>query len=215
MFTYFFLPKQFFRKLDTVISNFIWAGKTPRVCKTLLQREHAKGGLGLPNFQCFYWAANVHKIMLWMTGADNSWIHLETNSCHASSLKALVCSSLPSKPRQFTSNPIVIATLNIWQQIRQQFGWRGLPLATPLCNNHLFQPARTDPRFSKWCKLGLSSLCDLYVDGIFASFTQLSSLFNLQSSDMYGYFQIRNFVKHNTSAFPHIPAASGIDFFLI
>ena len=55
---------------------------------------------------------------------------------------------------------------------------------------------------------------DFYIDGMFASFTQLRTTFNLQNSDLFRYFQFRNFARLNTLAFPQIPAASGIDHIL-
>ena len=199
---------------SSIITNFIWSGKTPRICKPLLQRERSKGGLGLPNFQSYYWAANMHKIALWLSDTEESWVQLESNSCHSSSLKALVCSSLPLKPKQHSSNPLVTSTLKIWQQIRQHFDWTSCSLATPLCNNQQFQPGKIDGRFSTWSTQGLSCLGDFYIDGTFASFTQLRTTFNLQNSDLFRYFQFRNFARLNTLAFPQIPAASGIDHIL-
>ena len=209
-----FLPKQFFRQLDSIILNFIWNGKTPRACKPLLQRERSKGVLGLLNFQFYYWAANMYKVALWLSDTEDSWLQLESNSCHSSSLKAIVCSSLPIKPRQYSSNPLVISTLKIWQQIRHHFDWTSWSLATPLCNNQQFKPGKTDGRFSIWATQGLSCLGDFYIDGTFASFTQLRSTFRLQHSDLFRYFQIRNFARHNTFSFPQIPSASGTDHIL-
>ena len=211
-----FLSKLFFRQLDSMILNFIWGGKIPRVRKSLLQRERSQGGLGLPNFQLYYWAANIHKIALWAsdTDMDSGWIQLESSSCHSSSLKALVCSSFPLKPKDHSFNPIVTTTLRIWQQIRRQFGWVLLPLATPFCNNQLFLPAKLDLSFALWSRRGLLCLGDLYSDGLFSNFVQLCSKFNLQRSDQYRYFQIRNFARLNTPTFPHAPPTSGIDHFL-
>ncbi len=40
----------FFNKLDSLISNFIWNKKTPRIKKTFLQRHKIQGGMGLPCF---------------------------------------------------------------------------------------------------------------------------------------------------------------------
>lgn len=56
-----FLPKSFFCMLDQVFSKFIWAGKNPRECRAVLQRSQQNGGLALPNFLFYYWAANLQK----------------------------------------------------------------------------------------------------------------------------------------------------------
>lgn len=142
-----FLPRSFFKTVDSIISTFIWAGKNPRTCRTLLQRSRSLGGLGLPNFQCYYWAANMHRLLMWFTSPQSSWCQLETASCISSSPQALACSTLPTTLSQYTGNPIVVATLKIWAQIGQHFKWSTLPRSTPICNNHLFLPAIIDPRF--------------------------------------------------------------------
>lgn len=160
-----FLPKSFFTAINDIISSFIWAGKRPRASRTLLCRHRSAGGLGLPNLIGYYWAANVHKIISWITSPQSSWYQSESASC-SSLLLALTCNTLPFSPTSFTSNPVVIGTLKIWTQIRHHFGWLTPPLATPICNNHLFIPAKTDSRFSVLENKGLRSLGNLYIDGI-------------------------------------------------
>ena len=61
-----FLPRLFFKSIDSDVSQFIWASKNPRICKADLQPSRLSGGLGLPNLS-YYWAANVHKRILWFT----------------------------------------------------------------------------------------------------------------------------------------------------
>lgn len=205
------LPSQsFFTAINDIISSFIWAGKRPRASHTLLCRDRSAGGLGLPNLIGYYWAANVHKIISWLTSPQSSCCQSESASC-SSSLLALTYCTLPFSPSSFTSNPLVVGTLKILTQIRRHFGWLTPPLATPICNNHLFIPAKTDSRFSVLENKGLSSLGDLYIDGIFASLNQLISTFNLHKSDFFWYFQLRDFVKTHATSFPQIPTPSGMD----
>lgn len=205
-----FLPKSFFTAVNGIISSFIWANRRPRANRSLLCRDKSVGGLGLPNLIGYYWAANTHKITSWFTTPQSIWCRSESASC-SSSLLALTCSTLPLLPSNFTSNPVVIGTLKIWAQIRHHFRWLTLPLASPICNNHLFIPAKTDPRFNTLANKGLRSLGDLYIDGVFASFNQLISTFNLHRSDFFRYFQLRNFAKTHATSFPQTPTPSGID----
>ncbi len=53
----FFLPNSFFKKIDGLIMPFVWNGKVPRIGKQLLQRPRLNGGLALPHFRSYYWAA--------------------------------------------------------------------------------------------------------------------------------------------------------------
>lgn len=57
-----FIPGSFFKNLDSVISSYIWNGKPPRLRKDFLQKPKYNGGLALPNFKMYYWAANLYCI---------------------------------------------------------------------------------------------------------------------------------------------------------
>lgn len=208
-----YLPHSFFNFTNSIISTFIWAGKRARANRFLLQRDRSLGGLGLPNLLGYYWAANAQKILLWFTSPQNSWCQLEANSC-STSLQSLVCSTLPLSITNFTSNPIVINTLKIWIQIRKRFGWLSLPLVTPFCNNHLFVPAKIDSHFAVLENKGLRCLGDLYIDGLFASFDQLRSTLGLNNTDLFRFFQLRNFARTHSSQFPQTPPPTGVDLVL-
>lgn len=89
------LTKSFFQNLDRLISSFIWGGKTPRIRKEFLQRQKSQGGLALPNFRYYYWAANIWKVLYWLQNPKDAWCISEANSCTSSSLPALALSKLP------------------------------------------------------------------------------------------------------------------------
>jgi len=57
------IPKMCFYTLDKCISAFICNNKTARIRKDFLQRKKQSGGLALPNFQLYYWAANVRNML--------------------------------------------------------------------------------------------------------------------------------------------------------
>lgn len=205
-----FLPNSFFCILNKLISSFIWKGKTPRIKREFLQRHKSVGGLSFPNLKHYYWAANIHKVTLWIQEPDLIWCKSEADSC-STSLLDLLTSKLPYRPSQFTCSPIVISTLRIWSQFRNTCGLQGLSNHSPIHYNHLFLPPSTDVAFSLWKRSGLSRLKDLYVGDVFASFSELCEKFNLPRSHLFRYFQIRNFVKSNSASFPNAPPDSIID----
>ncbi len=90
-----FLTKSFFMNIDTLISDFIWNRKTPRMRKNILQRHRSCGGLSLPNFQQYYWASNIKFMLYWVNPSDSpAWLLLEKASCK-SALSALLCTKIP------------------------------------------------------------------------------------------------------------------------
>ena len=206
-----FLPKSFFRMVDKLISSFLWKGKTPRIRKEYLQRHSSEGGLALPDLRIYYWAANIHKMLLWIQEPTLSWCELEINSCPSTSLLALLSGKLPIQSKQFSDNPIVTSTLRIWSQFRVALGLRGMSNHSPIQNNHLFSPPNNDLAFSLWQRVGLVKLGDLYIDNIFCSFSELCVRFNLPRSHLFRYFQVRNFAKLHNTSFPNAIPNSLID----
>lgn len=63
--TYFPLLYIFFVKL-TIISKFIWNKKIPRIRKDFLQRPKMLGGMALKNLKCYYSAANLRLVQVWL-----------------------------------------------------------------------------------------------------------------------------------------------------
>lgn len=211
-----FLTKSFFSNLNNHISSFIWNKKHPRIKKNILQKPRSQGGMALPNFMYYYWAANIRALLYWMRNntSSPSWKTLEAASVTSSSLDALLCSKLPlSQPiSALTSNPIVVHSLKIWNQFRRSFKLTDLSFAAPLSNNHMFVPSLMDKAFITLSNKGMSRISDLYIDNLFASFEQLTQKFNLSNSNFYQYLQVRNFVSSNSDCFPCSPPASLLDF---
>ena len=71
-----FLPNHFFKTIDQDISWFLWCGKAPRIRYSVLQRCKFNGGLSLPNFQRYYWAAHIHKISFRLKSADPPMVQI-------------------------------------------------------------------------------------------------------------------------------------------
>ena len=187
-----FLPKHAFKSLDQTITSFLWGGKTPRVKKSLLEKCTFEGGLALPNSLLYYWSAHIHKLTYWLQSTQLLWCKLETQSCVSSSLPALLTSSLPISPSSFTKNPLVLSTLKIWIQFRRHFNVLFASTLMPLMDNYLFPPSLMNTSCNLWQGRGVKFFRDLFKDGTFATFSPLSSDFNLSTSHLFLYFQIRH-----------------------
>lgn len=135
-----FLPKNFFKTLDQLITSFLWGGKNPRVRKSLLQRFTFSGGLALPNFLLYYWSAHIHKLTYWLQSQELLWCRLENQSCISSSLNALLTSSLPINPSFFTKNPVVQSSIKIWSQFRNNYKFVSASITMPITKKSLISP---------------------------------------------------------------------------
>lgn len=173
--------------------------------KAVLQRLRFSGGLALPNFLYYYWSAHVHKLTYWLQSRELLWCRLESQSCRLTSLKALVCAPLPINPSQFTKNPVVQSTLKIWSQYRNKFKLSSASITLPIIQNHLFKPGLSDATYTKWEKLGIETFQDLFREGTFLSFSDLSSKYKLPTAHLFRYFQIRHCVSSLFSCYPSLP----------
>ncbi|XP_028270679.1 uncharacterized protein LOC114441791 [Parambassis ranga] len=204
-----FIPKSFFHSLDSVILQFIWNKKVPRLRKTVLQKPKGDGGMALPNFTYYYWAANLQIVMYWMrANSDTSpaWCRMEALSCAPTTLCALVTCSPILTNFKFGKNTLVASTLRIWKQLCKHLGVKTPSLCMPISYNPLFPPSLQDGAFMLWCERGICTVRDLFVEGIFATFEQLSDKFELPQSHFFRYLQVRHFYRKTFKDFPHIPA---------
>lgn len=199
-----FLSKSFFTSIDSTVSHFLWNGKTPRVRLKVLQSCKFNGCLSLPNFRVYYWATNISKTIFWLEMVNIPWCQLEIQSCPSSSLLAILAGVTSVNPSGFTNNPVVISTLKIWFQFRKHFKFLTPTISSPLLRNYAFKPAVTDSVFTLWHDKGLKCFKDFYKDGIFCSFTDLSTEFKV-GDHLFRYFQIRNCVKSLFPNFPQLP----------
>lgn len=168
----------FFNRLDKIISEFIWNRKKPRIKKAFLQRPISNGGMGLPNFQVYYWASNLRMMAYWTQKQSQLWVNIEETCCYPSSLSALLFSPLSTKSPDLLKNPVVSHTLKIWSQIRNCFGWQAGSLQSPITKNHSFTPSYKNTLYDDWVEKGIHNFLDIFIDQIFPSFEQLQSKHN-------------------------------------
>ncbi len=124
-------------------------------------------------------------------------MHIEIASCNkSSSLASLLCLPWTMTPMKYSNNIIVKKSgLKIWTQFVHHFSLHNTPLLSPIHSNPLLYPSILDNAYASWRDLGLVCIGDLYIDGVFASFDQLTSRFNIPKSHFFRYLQTRDFVR--------------------
>lgn len=182
------INKSFFTKFDGTLHSFRWGNKP-----ACLKKNQFFNFLALPNFQRYYWACKINQILYWNSSIHAetcpSWAHIEIASLK-SSLYSVIFSQLHLAITKISTNPVVTSTIKIWVQFRKHFGLHRASIYTSILNSHLFTPSCSDPAFRIWSINGLVTLNDLYVDGVFTSFSFLSTKYNLPSSHLFrGEFQ--------------------------
>ena len=207
----FYIPQSYFKQLDSIIIPFIWSYKTVRIAKKHLCKPKMEGGFGLPLFKLYHWATQLSIIAWWKNSppADSddcpAWLTLERSLCRSTSLPALLNSPTKVNKTAYSGSSIIASTLKIWSHIKRYIKAPGTYLDSPICNNHAFTPGMSDFVFVMWQERGICDLNSLYIEGIFASFAQLQSLYSIPASNLFRYFQIREFTKKHIPSYPNKP----------
>ncbi len=210
-----FIPLSFFKSLDLVISTFIWNGKHPHLRKVYLQRSRLglDGGMSLPNFKFYYWAANIRNTLYWwhyhLLPNKPSWVDMELHAHEQISLLALLATKLQLISYTFVDCPVLKHSLRIWTQFRKSFGFKDPSLLSPVARNHFFLPSMQDGSFRSWSDKGIQ-----FINNLFASFEQLVSHFGLTKSDFFRVLQVRDYIRSFLSDFPVMPPENPLDSYL-
>lgn len=59
-----YLNTNFFKRINSLISRYIWNHKKPRLKLSLLMKPKELGGVSLPNLQLYFWAAQIKHVKL-------------------------------------------------------------------------------------------------------------------------------------------------------
>lgn len=207
-----FLPKSYFAQLDRFVSLFIWNKKPARIRRASLERAKADGGLGLPNFLFYYWAANIVKLTYWITmfadGEGPVWADMELRATLPISPISILTAPLPLnvKASGLNSNLVVQNSIKIWGQFRKHFNLTNTCGFSPIMFNHLFTPSQIDHSFAIWHRNGLVFFQDLFTEDGFVSFKYLCEDHNLPKSHYFRYLQARSFASKFLPGYPSLPS---------
>lgn len=185
------VPTAIFREIDRLVSLFIWGGGTPRLARSTLWLPVDLGGLALPNFQIYFWAAMLVTVHWWCQGwRSNAAVCLEANSLGS-------LTDLRNFPyRGPGAYPVVpgptLATWKVWVAAIRRFRRPGqLSSAHPLWGNPALQHFRTIPDPQVWARYGIITLEHIMPRGELLSFQGLMTKFGLPQWMRFRYFQLR------------------------
>lgn len=144
--------------------------------ETILRQ--GKGGLSLPNYLYYYWAAIIYKLMFWVWVLDDESPVRSLMVQHSSrpvSLSYLSCTPLPL--RKQTTLPLLdkqpnysgfsknIDPVKILTRFRIHFKHKQALITFPILTNVDFASSLTDPSFQLWHSRGIKCVKDLFKGG--------------------------------------------------
>lgn len=149
------LPRSFFAQLQSLMINFIWHGKKPRLAVSLLQKAKEIGGLGLPDIRRYYRAIAIQHILNWRHhGGSKMWVSLE-KSLAGRDLSYAPWLSREHRGLSQTTSPLTNHILRVWDRTNALCALvpPGSPLA-PLGGYKWFPPGEQRTFFGTWVSDG-------------------------------------------------------------
>lgn len=182
----------FFRHLDSIMTSFIWNGRAPRIAKATLQLPGTLGGLALPCFLKYYWAAVLVTVKWWLS---------EEPANPAASLEAALIGSYAELRNLVHRGPRSNAdvtcpmktTLKVWDTVNKLFlGPDNWSPATPLWGNPRLPHFHSIPDPVVWARYGVITLGDIVAQGQLITFDALKSEKDLPNHMFFRFLQVRH-----------------------
>ena len=188
----------FFKEIDTLLRDFIWNNKAPRISRKNLYVDREKGGLGLPNMYKYYVAFNSRYPLKWGYGSesrDTRWESIEQEILdglnEGISLQGLwyapFCKNI--------DNPLIKFSCSIAKTFQNMIHFKGCDSPKiPLWNNYRFTLNGRPLRNEVWDSKGIRFLEDIINqhDRKLKTFEQLKITYGIEGEDYLKYMQIRS-----------------------
>lgn len=187
-------PPQFWSKLQSAISKFLWRGKRPRIKLTTMQRERQAGGLSLPNFKFYYWAFTLRPLLTWFQpDAQVSWRALEERLLAPYSFVNILQSSTSIKQCRLRFGPLISHLLFIWRRAEKLAGCSsGWGPHSPIFNNDKLLIGGRPICFPDWERKNIRTLSDIYGEGGLLTFQDICKKYGTPRTSFFFYLQLRS-----------------------
>lgn len=177
-----------FLKLKKIITNFIWQNRRHRLRLILLYLPFDSGDLKAPNFQWYYWAAQL-RMMMYYCSSDPppAWVCMESFLLNSELPLSAYLYSAPVKTlKRRIGNPIISNMVNVWHKVHDVLGvGKTVSRFSPIQGNKHFKPGMIDAGFQTWTRSGLNKIEDLLCDFVMMSFEQPRVKFNLPKTHFF------------------------------
>ena len=190
-------PKQF-SELNKIISRFIWQGKKPRIRFKTLQLPKEQGGMSLPNFEDYFYAAQIRPLInLCNPSFQARWKDIELSSLADPPLQAALAHKHLGGLIDKVQNPWIKGQLKIWNMIKDEYKLNNkLQIIQWCAYDPEFKANVIDKRFKSWIPKGITTYYSLTEKGQLKSFDRLKEDCNLDKTDFFRFLQVRSRFEH-------------------
>ena len=190
-----FLSVEFFKSINSPLSRFIWNNKKPRISLKTLMKPESMGGLGLPNLQYYFWAAQLRNMTSWaMERHESMWVQMEAKPFEPLPLISLLFINHFEKMKNMDKCFSVFNTLKTWRDCRKKSGIMSCTsVYSPIFQNPDLHTQITMVNTGQWTSSGVTQFKDLLNSNMqLKSFIDLRSEYNIPNKQFFKYLQIRS-----------------------
>ncbi len=157
-------------------------------------------------------ASQFRPLWIWLRpkNSDVRWVSIEQHEMKTTPVTVIPFLGTTKTFSVIKKSPVLLDTFDAWQESHRRLCLNtSLLVNTPLDENPNIPNPIVDKTIQSWIKKWIKTIGDLYVNGIFPSFLQLSELFDLPKHNLFKYLQMRHWIKRQTfESFPNIPEKS-------
>lgn len=187
-------PDHIFKQYETIVRDFLWAGRKPRFKWSKMCAPKEKGGLGLPDVRLYSLSFEMAKIIHHWRGMGFGlvWANIEKNLAAPFQPIHILSQCLRSKGKDI--NPVIRHSQEVWAKVHKmhKISHYKQPYAS-LWHNPEMKIGKQKVFWKRWLDRGIHTVRDLYKEGIFMSFNELVQQYQLEDKgDFWKYLQIRH-----------------------
>lgn len=145
------IPSSTFKRLDKIISKFLWQNKRARINYKILLCPKERGGLNLPNLKKYYWAAQLKALIMWITKeTDALLVGMEQRSCQHILLESLPFLTDMTWKKLKIGNDWIKVRMKMWSSVRKELKLSSsISRATKIARNPEFLPSMMEGEETK------------------------------------------------------------------
>ncbi|XP_047443790.1 uncharacterized protein LOC125009675 [Mugil cephalus] len=193
-------PSDYWTKLQSAVSKFVWKGRRPRLKMSVLQWRNEDGGLSVPNFKLYFWSFVLRPLLTWFNPhTPIAWRNLESSLLMLWSLRNILFANISNKQCQLRFSLIVSYLIRTWRLIKAYrrilTNWHTL---SPIFNNKALLIGGRPVSAPQWELRGVHFLKYILFFLLFyglLSFSNIQSAFSLPLSSFFFYLQLRSALK--------------------
>ena len=145
-------PTGYWKKLNSIVTKFLWNNKRPRLKMSTIQRRRLDGGLAVPNLKLYFWSFCLRPLINWFNPKGVvSWHVLEEQLVSPWRLQDVIFTNISIKQYQLRFGPLISHVIQIWCYSQKSCGilcpWH---LESPIFNYNQILIGQRPVTFSQW-----------------------------------------------------------------